>query len=90
MVSGVFAQNALQGVAGYNGQPGVARRRLLTGLHDHTRSFQLNEGMMGLVLGHGHIDHHAGRLFAVHQMLLVYFPAQLEKTALVTEYLGIG
>ena len=88
--SGIFAQNAFQGVAGHDGQSGVARRRLLAGLHDHTNRFQFDEGVMGLILSHRHIDHHAGGFFTVHEMLLVYFPAQLDKTAFVAKHLGIG
>lgn len=87
---GFVAHDALQGVAGHDGQTGVARRRLLARLHDHAGSLQLDQRMMGLVLRHRHINHQTRGLFAVHELFLVDLPAETNEATRIAEDRGFG
>ena len=74
-------RRGLQGVAGDQGQPGVAVRRLLAGLHDDARRFEFDQGVVGLGLVHRDVDDQPGRLEVVQQG--VDLSPQLEEAAVV-------
>ena len=75
-------RRALQGVAGDDGEPGVAVGRLLAGLHDDARRFEFDQGVVRLGLVHGNVDDQPGRFVVVEEG--VDLPPQLEEAAVVT------
>ena len=76
-----FTTKGTQGVAGDEGEAGVAVGGLLTGLDDDARRFEFDQGVVGLALVHRDVDEQAGRVLVVQEG--VDLTAKLEERAVV-------
>ena len=77
----LVADDVLEGVAGDQGEPGVALGGLLAGLHDHARRFEFDQGVVGVGLVDRDVDDQPGWLEVVQQR--VDLTPQLEEAAVV-------